>query len=290
MHKKGKIIWVLPGGGNQASYSCGSLFAAKKMKIPNPDIIVASSGGAANAFYYASNQIERAYEIWGHEISSKKILCGARFWKMFDRDCMVDGVFMQHPNALNLKAVGSSPISIYAGVTNNYTGLVEYFSNKYRVNLLKLLKATITVPFFSGIFKDSSVPIGKFRYSDGRASSRYELLIEKALSFNPKKIIVFGNKKSRRYRYGCNFWDIFWLIGKSIKNLNFDYLKNQLKLLKKQKSFNQFNNPKILFLWPKKELKIPPWDNSSESLQSILKRGYYETMHNKELKEFYGIK
>jgi predicted patatin/cPLA2 family phospholipase len=263
MHKREKIVWVLSGGGNQASYSCGSLFAVKKMKIPNPDIIVASSGGAANAFYYASNQIERAYRIWGHEISSKKILSGARFWKMFNRDLMVDGVFMQPPNSLNLKKVNSSPILIYVAATNNTNGLVEYFTNKSKINLLKLLKATITVPFFSGIFKDSSVPLGKFRYTDGRNSSRYEILIEKALSFNPEKIIVFGNKKSRKHRYGFNFWDMLWLLGKSAKNFNFSYLKNQLRLLKKQKSFNQFNNPKILFLFPKKELDIPPWNNSS---------------------------
>lgn len=187
MYRRGKIVWVLSGGGNQTSYSCGSLLAVKDMKIPPPDIIIASSGGAANAFYYASNQIERAYKIWGNEISLKKILCGARFWKMFDRDCMVDGVFMQSPDPLNLQAVSSSPICIYIGVTNNSNGLVEYFSTKDKISLLDLLKATITVPFFSGVFKDSYVPLKKFKYSDSRASSRYELLVEKALSFNPEK-------------------------------------------------------------------------------------------------------
>jgi len=287
MHKRGRVVWAISGGGNLTSYSCGSLLATKRMKIPKPDIIVASSGGTANAFYYTSGQIERAYHIWGHEISSKKILSGARFWKMFNRDCMVDGVFMQSPNPLNLKAVHLSPIRIYIGVTNNYNGKMEYFSNKSRIDLLKVLKATITVPFFSGIFKDLSVPIGRFRYTDSRASSRYELLVEKALSFNPYKIIVFGNKKSRKLRYGCGFWDILLLIEKSMKNLSFAYLKNQLELLKKQRKFNHFNNPKIIYLFPKKELKVPPWDNSSKTLQRILRKGYNETMENKELKKFY---
>ena len=41
---KNKIAWVLPGGGGRCVYSAGACFAAHKLGLPDPDMIIASSG------------------------------------------------------------------------------------------------------------------------------------------------------------------------------------------------------------------------------------------------------
>lgn len=287
MPKKVKTVWVFPGGGNQAAYACGACAAAKDLGIPAPEVIIASSGGAANAFYYVAGQTNRAMQIWGHEISSKKILSGARFWRMFNRDLMIDGVFMKKPGALNLAKIKRSPIDIHIGVTDSRKGTIEFVSNRDPVDLLKLLKATMTVPVFSG-FGDQSIEINGTRCMDSRVSSRYELLLKKALSYNPHRIIIFGSMQSKKYRFGGGYLFYgLWLVGRSLRNLNFEFMKNQLLLLREVGKISVPASRNIIFLCPHRKIDLLPWVNTEESLQRLLKQGYDDTMKRKDLRRAY---
>ena len=274
MVKKKEVVWVFPGGGNKTSYACGVCLALIKLKVDPPRFIVSSSGGTANAFYYVSGQIKRAEQIWTKEISTKKILNFWRFWKMFNRDAMIDGVFMKEPNPLNFKKIKASPIKVFAAVTNKKSGAITFFSNKDKINLLHLLKATITVPFFSGIFRDKSMFLKGKQYLDSRATSRYELLVQDAIKKGAKKIIVLGGNRSRSYYYFGNLFYDLWLFTK-----NKAFRKNQKLLERKQRKFSLPPDVQILYLCPKERLKIAPWDNKQWQLKAAVVRGYKDTLN-----------
>jgi len=283
MNTKTKDIWVFPGGGNQTAYACGACKAVRDLGIRKPDLIVASSGGAANAFYYLAGQIDKAWDIWGNHISTKKILNGARVWKMFNRDAMVDGVFMQPPEPLNLQQVKMSPINIYVGVTNQKNGRMEFFSNRDGIDLLQLLKASMTVPFFSGMFEDLAVPINDGRYMDSRVSSRPELLLERAISFEPERILVFGGSRTHKYRYCGNALYDLWVYNRELRTFGNGFAKNHFEAMQRQKDFQIPASVDVLYLTPDEKFKVGPWVNSQRFLQMALERGYADTMQNRQL-------
>ncbi|MDP1694463.1 MAG: hypothetical protein Q8L34_02895 [Candidatus Woesearchaeota archaeon] len=274
MVKKEEVIWVFPGGGNQTAYACGVCLALIKLKVDPPKFIVSSSGGTANAFYYLSEQIKRAEQIWTREISTKKILNFWRFWKMFNRDAMVDGVFMKEPNSLKLNKVKTSPLKVFVAVTNKNSGIITFFSNKDNINLLHLLKATMTVPFFSGIFRDYSVTLKGKKYLDSRVTARYELLVQEAIKKGAKKVIVLGGNRSWSYRYFGNFLNNLWVLTK-----NEAFRKNQKVLERKQRNFKIPSAVQILYLCPKKRLKMAPWDNEKWQLKAAVDQGYKDTLN-----------
>jgi predicted patatin/cPLA2 family phospholipase len=282
MIKKRKIAWVLPGGGNQTAYACGVLLALIKLKANLPEVIITASGGTANTFYFLAGQMKRAEEIWTSKISTKKILNVWRFWKMFDRDAMIDGVFMKKPNELKIDRVSKSPVKIFVGVTDIKSGEVSFFSNKEKINPLSLLKATMAVPFFSGIFKSSSINLEGKNYSDSRISGRYELLAKKAIQMGANKVIIIGGNRGWNYRYFGNFFHNLWLFTKRK-----EFRLNQKKLEKEERIFNKVGSKKIFYLCPKEKLKIAPWDNAEWQLREIVKKGYDDTLKSsKELELF----
>ncbi len=279
MRKRLNEVWVFSGGANQTAYICGAGLAREELKIPLPDLIVTGSGGAANAYFQVACQTKLSSEIYGGRLSTKKILNLLRFWRVFDCNCMVDNVFMDPEHPLDLNKIRESKTEILVGVTNRKTGKAEFFSTKDRgIDLIHLLKATMMVPVLSGPFRDYSIPLNGGRYFDTRASSRPEFLIEKADSFNPEKILVFGIKPNHKYRYGADFWYHLWLSGK-----HEEFVANQMEYMRKQKEFRNPLEAKVVYLGPEEKLEMPPWANSKESLSQAVKRGYEETMQKKEL-------
>jgi predicted patatin/cPLA2 family phospholipase len=280
--KKEEITWIIPGGGNQTAYACGVILALMKLKIDNPKIIIASSGGAANAFYFIANHMKRAKEIWTTEISTKKIPNPFRFWKMFNRDAMIRGVFMKKPGELKLEKISKSQIKCLIGVTDKKSGKVVFFSNKEKINLLNLLEATMSVPFFSGIFREDYALINNQQYQDSRASGRYELLLQKAIDLKAKKIIVLGANLSWNYRFLGNFSYHLLLYTK-----NKIYRLNQRDLECKQRNFKLPNDINCFYICPKDKLNMAPWDNKKWQLKAAVNQGYSDAINkSEELKKF----
>jgi len=280
--KKEEVAWILPGGGNQTAYTCGVILALMKLDIGPPKFILAASGGAANAFYFLAEQMERAKKIWTTEISTKKILNPLRFWKIFNRDAMIDGVFMKEPGELNLKRVENSPIKCLISVTEKDSGEPIFISNKENIDLLNLLKATMSVPFFSGIFKSDSILINDKEYTDSRISGRYELLLKKAIDLGAKRMLIFGGNTSWNYRYGGNLWYNLFLYTK-----NKEYRLNQKELEHEQKSFQLPSDISCFFLCLKHKMHLAPWENKKWQLREAVNRGYFNTLNrSKELKMF----
>ncbi len=58
-----------------------------------PSIIIAASGSAANACYFASGQYAEIERIWKSRLASRKFFSPLRFWKVVDIDYLVDEIF-----------------------------------------------------------------------------------------------------------------------------------------------------------------------------------------------------
>jgi len=269
-----RLAIITSGGGMACSYSAGVILAlVEKFKLTDPDIVIGGSGSIGTLSYYVSKQYSSIKNIWLNLLSTPKFINQARFWRIIDIDYLIDEVFKRQ-DPLNIKKVYSSKIHYLIAATSKDTGKVEYFSNKKKDDILEAMRASAAVP----IIYNKIVRINKKKYCDTLNSSSIGLNIIKAVKLGANKLIVIDNATSTKVGdYFYNKWLLFQ---------NKTFKKNYNKECKKREFIAISNGIDIIYLRPKKKLKIEILDHDQDELRKTFNKGYNETVNDKKLKKF----
>jgi len=81
-----KLAIVCTGGETRCAFSGGFLVGLGLKFSIELSIIIAASGSADNACYFASKQFYEIERIWKKHLVTKKFLTFFRVWKMIDID------------------------------------------------------------------------------------------------------------------------------------------------------------------------------------------------------------
>lgn len=272
---KSKLAIVMSGGGVSCSYSVGVLLAlAEKYKLKKPDILIAASGSAGTASYYAASQYSSMLNIWSNLLSTKNFINKLRFWKIIDINYLIDEVFKKQ-DKLNAKNILKSKINFLIAATNHNSGLVEYFSPKEH-DIFEIMRASKALPLAFG----KSVKINNETYCDTFNSSCVELNILKAVELGANKVIAIDNSNSEGLSdYAFQLW--LALKNKKFRSSYFEYSR-------KRKEFRVPESAGIIFLMPKNKLKITRLNNHKNLIDETIKQGYDETISNNDLRLFFG--
>jgi len=272
-----KTAIVLSGGGLSCSWSVGAVLGlAEKFKFKNPDILVAGSGSAGTGAYFCSGQLRSIENIWGNLLSSKKFLSFARIGKIMDIDFLIDEIFKK-ADPLDVSKLQNSKINFQIAATNAKTGKVKFFSDFRKFDIFEILRASKALPVFYG----KKVKVKKEKFSDGRFSSRVDLLLQRAIFFGAEKIIAINVSGS--YLPGKILFDFYNSLKNKIKRQEF-FAKN----LRRVKNFQMPSHIDFLELKPRKEkLNLKPFLNCQKNLQKNIAAGRAEVFENKNLEKFF---
>src|ERR1700690_2672994 len=110
---------VCSGGGMRSAHGAGFLCALGTMlNITSPDVIVGTSGNAANSFYFIAGQYDFLKAAWtGGNLSTSKFISLLRPTRVIDIDYLIDIVFKKEL-PLDTEALAHSPIEYYVPLTN----------------------------------------------------------------------------------------------------------------------------------------------------------------------------
>ena len=263
---------VAQGGGVRSAYDVGVVKGLiEKFGITEVKNIVAISGGAANFIYYVAKQHEEMEKIWRNLIGSHKFV-GVK--NLFHKKPFLDVDFflslLMNKFPLNKKNFRNSRTEIFISVVGE-NKKIKYFSNKDGKNPYSLLKATCALPLIYGKY----VKIGRKKYYDGGVLDNIGL--KKIKQLKPKKILVIlttPGKFSFKERL------ISWIANKII--FRRDIEKGVEKDLLKIKNFSK----EVFVIRPRISLSSSSIDGSTKHLRKTIKRGYKDTIKNKNLEKF----
>lgn len=183
-----KLAIICTGGGTRCAFGGGALVAlSKELKI-QPDIIIAASGNAGSACYFAANQLDEIERIWKKHLVTRKFFFIFRFWKMMDIDYLVDTVF-KNLEPLNVAGMNNSKILIEIPLLNKTTKQIEYLDPKQE-EIFEILRASKAMPVIYG----KEVTINGTKYIDGALVTSTEHMIQRALSHGATHIVIIDNR------------------------------------------------------------------------------------------------
>ncbi|WP_234417347.1 MULTISPECIES: patatin family protein [unclassified Lysinibacillus] len=159
---------VLEGGTFRTVFTAGVLDALMEQQIKMP-YIAAISAGAINAVSYMSNQPERTFRVLTTYRNDPRYM-GARNFLKEKSYFGLDFSYNVVPNQLDIfdwDAFYDYPGEVEFGVTNAYTGKVEYKSAHEMSRNCDILQATCAIPILFPEIKLGDVPY----YDGGLADS-----------------------------------------------------------------------------------------------------------------------
>ncbi|MDO8514249.1 MAG: patatin-like phospholipase family protein [bacterium] len=193
-HARGKTAIVLIGGGMRSAYSAGFLYAlATKLGIQHPDIMIAASGSAGSAFYFAAGQYESGKHIWTELLSTPLFLSHPRVWRVMQIDYLIDTVFKKQ-DPLDFSAFRRSQTEMIVAVTNTKTGNAEFLDARKSSQPLELLRATKAHP----VLYRKTVEIDGERYIDGAMGMTPQIITDEAVRRGARGILCINEMTSRR--------------------------------------------------------------------------------------------
>lgn len=163
MYKVDNCSLVLEGGTFRTVFTAGVLDALMEQEIVMP-YVAAISAGAINAVSYMSNQPERTFRVLTKYRNDPRYM-GAR---NFVKEKSYFGLNFSYnivPNELDLfdwEAYYNYPGEVEFGVTNAYTGKVEYKNAMDMSKSCDILQATCAIPI---LFPE--IKLGRAPYYDG---------------------------------------------------------------------------------------------------------------------------
>lgn len=185
-----KLVIVMSGGAMNCAYGAGFLSALSNYALPKNTVIIAASGNAGNATYFASGQGEFGREVWLDHLSGKKLI-SLRRKKILDIDYLVDDVF-KHKYPLDTNLLRQSKVEVIVPAMCYETGMISYFSSKDEaLDWFEVLRAAKALPFIYG----KRIRIGSLHYFDTPYSSSWDVHIKKAESLGATHLIVVDLNK-----------------------------------------------------------------------------------------------
>ncbi|MGN7479206.1 patatin-like phospholipase family protein [Solibacillus silvestris] len=202
MHEVKDCSLILEGGTFRTVFTAGVLDALMEEKIKMP-YIAAISAGAINAVSYMSNQPERTMRVLTTYRNDPRYMGVRNFIKeksLFGLDFAYNIV----PNELDLfdwETYYNYPGEVEFGLTNAFTGKVEYKSAHSMTKTCDILQATCAIPVIFPEIKIDNVP-----YYDGGLADSIPVKRAVEKGFNKHLLIltrepgyVKGSSKSNQW-------------------------------------------------------------------------------------------
>ncbi len=191
-----KLAIVCTGGGTRCAFAGGFLVGLGREFATEPSIIVAASGSAGNACYFASKQFDEIERIWKRHLATKRFFTFFRVWKMMDIDYLVDIVFKK-AEPLDTGKLKASEILIRVPLLNMQTKQINYVNPKEN-NTFDLLRASKAMPLIYGrrVYVDGNI------FMDGALVASIEQMINEVELLGATHIIVVENRvRSKIFQY-----------------------------------------------------------------------------------------
>jgi predicted patatin/cPLA2 family phospholipase len=288
MHnKKDGFCIVAHGGGVISAYHAGVIKALKeKFGFHNLHRIVTSSGAAATYSYLVSGQGDKVANIWINLVKDKRFINFFKFPPgkgIINIDFVADD-FVRKKCPLNVNSLKKSKIELDIGVTDANTGKAKFFSNTDKINFYELLRATCAIPYFYG----KRVVLNGHEYYDGTIAGVKD---EKVL--NQEKNIIFIHTTPDKPAPKLLFFRKILrkiLVGNESKELQ-EAIWKMMECPEEEKKFVEKikeGGRNVAVIRPSNWLPMNRIDNRLSRLKKIIEQGYYDTINNKELEEFFN--
>lgn len=271
-----KTAWIFPGGSARVAYTAGALYALSKMNTKKPAMIIAASGSVPTSVYYITAQYEIIPTVWLGYLSTKKFVNFLRFWKVVNIDYLVDFV-LKKKNPLNVEKIVGSEIITYFPLTDAITGKIEYFSNKTKMDLWEVIKASVSVPIWTNLFSVKGCAVGGRFFCDSSPAARFQLHVKRAIEEGIDRIIVFDNWHSDDNPTTYFFSKFFAYMRNS------EFRKNQLSYIKEIESFSIPDNVEFIKIEPQVKLGVSRFEINNTNIRQIFERGYDDTFAKQKL-------
>ncbi len=269
LSKQRKIALVLGGGGMRCAYVAGVLTAlADHYKFNTPDIIIAESGSAASATYYATHQLKHATASWLLLSGDSRLISFFR-WPILNIDYLVYHILRaRYP--FEEKALKKSRIKLLVPVTNASTGEIEYISPLPPNDVYQVLHAAKSIP----ILYNKTVRIKGETYYDGGFGGSVNDHINKAVELGATDVIVVrlqdGMSPLMRkiFEYSSFVWQplypTFYRTFRREATRNLPHIPH--------------NKVRVIPLCPSRPLAIGIIGNSRLALRSAINLGFSDTV------------
>lgn len=187
---KKKLVIVMSGGAMNCAYGAGFLAALSNRNLPKNTVVIAASGNAGNATYFASGQGEVGRGVWVEYLSGDRLI-NYRRRKILDIDYLVDEIFKkQFP--LDVARMRGSDVEVVVPVMCYETAHIKYFSSRDKnLDWFEVLRAAKALPIVYG----KRVNIGGLHFFDTPYSSSWDVHIQKAESLGATHLIVVDLNK-----------------------------------------------------------------------------------------------
>ena len=270
-----KIALVLSGGGMKCAYTAGVLTGLMQA-YPRfmPDIIIAESGAAGSAVYFAAGQDRHALQTWLSLCNNKKFI---NLWRrpVMDVDYLVDTIFkLQHP--FDIDALQKTPVDITFPVLNAQTGETTYISPKPPCDTYAAVKAAKAIPVLYG----KTVTIEGREYIDGAFGSYVSDHVLEAERRGATHIIVV------RVDDGPKSWNAFFL---HLTIWWWKYTNQRVLALAGQNDFTSVrpitahNRSDIITVVPTKQLSVTLTTNDRLAIRTAINQGYDDLITHPEI-------
>lgn len=218
---------ILEGGTFRTIYTAGILDAFIEHDLEFP-YVVAISAGAINACSYASKQKERTFRIFHTYRDDKRYMGIGNFLKeksYFGLNFAYDTI----PNELDIfdwETFRQYNGTIEFGVTNAYTGKVEYMNAFEMDTACTMLRATCALPMFFPEILINDIP-----YYDGGLADPVPIRRTESLGYT-KHIIVLTRPKGYRK-------EMDWQSKLAIKSFTKKYPRLAKTMLARVEKYNE---------------------------------------------------
>lgn len=268
---KKKLVIVMSGGAMNCAYGAGFLVALSHYALPKNTTIIAASGNAGNATYFASGQVDIGREFWVEKLSGNKLI-NFRRRKMLDIDYLVDELFKKiFP--IDLGQLRQSSLELLVPAICYETAQVKYFSSKdTQLNWFEVLRAAKALPLVYG----KKVEIGGVHYFDTPYSSSWDVHIQKALEIGATHLMIVDLNKfypNKTYR----------VIGEYIAR-NFFFSNDNMyhPVHMQNRADYQQDIENNIYIRPK--FLLDNLETDREQIAKLWDAGYADTMNNQHLK------
>ncbi len=189
----------------RSAHGAGFLYAlATKLHITNPDMVIGSSGNAANLLYYATQkeeQCEAMKRIWTELLSTLKFISKSRIWRMMDIDYLIDSVFKKQA-VFDVDALQKSSIEYHIAIVDAYYGKPRFINKHDGIDPFELLRATKALPFFYG----KKVMLQGKEYIDGAVGHTVQEHIDFAVQRGATRVLVIDDSSRKSPKVKLKLW------------------------------------------------------------------------------------
>lgn len=270
-----KIGLIFEGGGMRGVFGGGVARGLSKMGLRDCfDVVYGSSSGSCSATYFLSGETTKGDSIYYENLDKYKFIKPWRLSNLMDIDHLGD-IFRDGKKSLTQQIVKDSDTLLKIYVSNATTGTHKCFTNKDKIDLVKLMMASCAAPGFY----NKPVKIGRIDYLDGNVEKK--LPIEEALKDNCTDILVVSTAKEN-YKARAN---VLSSLRKSflMKKLNPTFKKAHDKRLHNYNrnldiAFGKvkLDNGNIYTISPKYMISVA--ENRAEILKKYSNHGYSKTL------------